>query len=641
MIAGEAATCTFTNTSTASIEICKEIEPPDASTWNFTVTGPSGGAVGPLADGQCQTLMNQTPGSYTVAETTQANYSTAVNCGGNGSEADADLTFALSPGENAVCTFTNTANAGSIQICKDVVPNDASTWNFTVGGPSAGVAGPLGDGQCQTLTNRTPGSYTVTETTQAGYTASVNCGPNGNNGTATITFTVSPGEAASCTFTNTAQTGSIQVCKEIVPPDASTWNFSVAGPTAGSAGPLGDGQCQTLANRVAGSYTITETTQSGYTTAVACNGDNGADSDANITFALAPGENAVCTFTNTAVPASIQVCKNVEPTDASTWNFTVTGPSGGPVGPLGDGQCQTLSNRTPGGYTITETTQLGYATTVDCGANGSDTDANITFTLTAGEAAACTFTNTGIGSIQICKEIEPPDASTWNFTVAGPTAGIAGPLGDGQCQTLSNRTAGNYTVTETTQVGYTTTVNCGPNGSDTDNNITFALSAGETASCTFTNTANPVLSTEEFLVYKDFTDNNAMDVTVSLQCTSGTVVQDDPSASETDAGNFTVEDALPGTTCTASEIVPGGYVGNESACVNVLLTVGSCTIVNEPATNEGGGTPNPVGGEAGLIDAEPPSSSGSQGAIIALTAMGLAGLAGAVWAMSRRRAVTE
>ena len=79
-------------------------------------------------------------GSYTVAETTQAGYSTSVNCGANGSNATNSIIFTLDPGENAVCTFTNTAAPGSIQVCKNVVPDgDTSEWDFTVAGPTPGT----------------------------------------------------------------------------------------------------------------------------------------------------------------------------------------------------------------------------------------------------------------------------------------------------------------------------------------------------------------------------------------------------------------------------------------------------------------------------------------------------------------------
>ena len=125
-------------------------------------------------------MTNQVSGSYTVAETTQPGYTTSVNCGANGSEGDADITFTVSPGENASCTFTNTGTA-SVQVCKDVVPGDASTWTFTLAGPTGGVSPALGDTQCHTFGNRAPGAYTLTEATQANYTTSVNCGPNGSD----------------------------------------------------------------------------------------------------------------------------------------------------------------------------------------------------------------------------------------------------------------------------------------------------------------------------------------------------------------------------------------------------------------------------------------------------------------------------
>ena len=257
--------------------------------------------------------------------------------------------------------------------------------------------------------------------------------------------------------------GTIEICKDVVPNDAGAteWDFTVTGPTPGSVNNLNDTECDVLINRAAGQYTVAETTQTGYTTTVNC-GANGSDTDANITFALSEGEAAQCTFTNTST-ASIQVCKDVVPNDGGTtdWDFTLTGPTSGSANDLSDTECFTFGNRTPGSYTLTEGTQAGYLTSVNCGANGSDSDGNITFTLSAGEQASCTFTNTKLGTIQICKDVVPNDASTWNFTVGGPTPGAAGPLGDGGCQTLTNRAAGSYTITETTQAGYVTTVNCG------------------------------------------------------------------------------------------------------------------------------------------------------------------------------------
>ena len=291
-----------------------------------------------------------------------------------------------------------------------------------------------------------------------------------------------------------------------MPNDASTWNFTVGGPTPDNAGPLADGACQVLADRASGSYTITETTQAGYSTTVNC-GPNGSDTDNAITFTLDNGESASCTFTNTKL-GTIQVCKDVVPNDASTWNFTVTGPTPGNAGPLGDDGCQTLTNRAAGSYTVTETTQAGYDATVNCGVNGSDTDNNITFQLDAGENASCTFTNTKRGTIQVCKDVVPNDggATVWDFTVTGPSDGAVNGLADGGCQTLTNQIPGQYTISETVQGGYTASVNCAPNGSDIDSDITFTLDPGENASCTFTNSLITIGG--QFIVNKDFVPNN-------------------------------------------------------------------------------------------------------------------------------------
>jgi hypothetical protein len=50
-------------------------------------------------------------------------------------------------------------------------------------------------------------------------------------------------------------------------------------------------------------------------------------------------------------------------------------------------------------------------------------------------------------------------------------------------------------------------------------------------------------------------------------------------ASESAPAVFTINGALPGATCTATETVPAGYVANQAGCVGVPLG-SSCTITN-------------------------------------------------------------
>jgi hypothetical protein len=100
-------------------------------------------------------------------------------------------------------------------------------------------------------------------------------------------------------------------------------------------------------------------------------------------------------------------------------------------------------------------------------------------------------------------------------------------------------------------------------------------------SCTITNTLGLLGGT--ITVNKDFIPNNAATVSISLSCTSGTVAATPLGASEASPGVFNLIGASPGTSCTAVEAVPAGYVATQTDCLSVALN-GSCTIVNTQAT---------------------------------------------------------
>jgi hypothetical protein len=88
-------------------------------------------------------------------------------------------------------------------------------------------------------------------------------------------------------------------------------------------------------------------------------------------------------------------------------------------------------------------------------------------------------------------------------------------------------------------------------------------------------------STDSFMVFKDFSDNNTSSVSVSLNCSSGSVSNSPQWASEASPAVFTIDGAAPGATCTAVESVPSGYSANASECRSVpLLAVGGCEIFN-------------------------------------------------------------
>ena len=83
-----------------------------------------------------------------------------------------------------------------------------------------------------------------------------------------------------------------------------------------------------------------------------------------------------------------------------------------------------------------------------------------------------------------------------------------------------------------------------------------------------------------FTVAKDFSDDSSAGVTMSLTCTSGVVTPPTATATETIPASFTVSGYLGAPTCTATESAPPGYTPDQTGCVGVLLTTGTCTIVN-------------------------------------------------------------
>jgi hypothetical protein len=131
-----------------------------------------------------------------------------------------------------------------------------------------------------------------------------------------------------------------------------------------------------------------------------------------------------------------------------------------------------------------------------------------------------------------------------------------------------------------------------------------------------------------FNVSKNFSDSNPGDVTIELDCTSGSVSVEDPTANEVDSANFSVTGFASGTTCDASENpVPAGYSDTTGdACTEVGITQAlesGCTIQNtqnpvqitveKEYTDGAAGTVNvdmDCGGQGTLDAASKPASPG-------------------------------
>jgi plastocyanin len=188
----------------------------------------------------------------------------------------------------------------------------------------------------------------------------------------------------------------------------------------------------------------------------------------------------------------------------------LTNPSGDPAqfqftgdasGTIGDGQTIVVSGLAPGTYSSTEQVPSGWKlsslTCDDSDSTGDTSTATATFQLQAGETVTCTFTDAKTGTLIVKKKTVPAGAST-QFAFTGDASGS---IGDGQSITVSGLLPGTYTSQEQVPSGWKLTgLTCDDSDSTGDlgsATATFRIAAGETVTCTFTDT-----KTGKIIVYK-------------------------------------------------------------------------------------------------------------------------------------------
>jgi len=176
---GETVTCTFTNIKRGSIAVAKVSVPAGLSDlFSF-----SGDLNGQIASGGQLTNLSVQPGQYSVTESdpTAAGFKLeSVGCDDGNSTGDGDsrtATFNVEPGENVICTFTN--STGAILVTKEAKNKSLGSGLH----PQSGVEFTLSGGHLGTpLSNNTDSngevcydrlvpdqSYDVTETVPNGY----------------------------------------------------------------------------------------------------------------------------------------------------------------------------------------------------------------------------------------------------------------------------------------------------------------------------------------------------------------------------------------------------------------------------------------------------------------------------------------
>ena len=301
-------------------------------------------------------------------------------------------------------------------------------------------------------------------------------------------------------------------------------------------------------------------------------------------FTIQPGQDIICTITNTRL-ASVTIKKVTNPaeTDAATatsFSFSQTFDGTGNFSLIHNGT-KTFSNVAIGaaktviesdptpGYDLSSIVCTGAATYT-----GTVATRTLSVTPAAGETITCTFTNTKRGTVTIKKVTDPAEsgatATSFTFSQTFDATGNFSLIHNGT-KTFSNIVPGTAkTVVESDPTpGYDlTSIVCTGAATYTGTVATRTLSvtpaAGETITCTFTNTKRGKITIvkDDQNPEKDPTD---FSFTTTGDGLSGFPLDDD-------------DDATLSNTKVFSNLVPGGSrVITEGANTSWDLTAINCT----------------------------------------------------------------
>ena len=412
----------------------------------------------------------------------------------------------------------------------------------------------------------------VVETVQPGYAViAANCiavgnGPLGtwNNGNAVNSITLGVLDIAQCTFINSLQKPFV-VNKDFQPNNAASVNVTLSCAT-GTIAPVGP---TPVSESSAGNFTVTGYTGDPVCTATESPIPAGYDSSGTCSATLNAGS---CTIVNVLRTATINVAKDFSDNNVADVNIAVACTSGTVTPNDTTASEADTANFTVSGFNLGTTCNASES--VPAGYTGNQTNCQ-NLAISPGGTTNCTMVNTLNSAMFTVNKDFTPDNFVISVTItvtctSGTVAPASAPAMEGSPAvfTITGFTAGaTCTATESAPPGY--------NGNQSGC-ANVAIVPGGSHSCTIFNTA----VTATFLVNKDFDDNNAMSVTVSLTCTSGTVSPSSASASESSPANFTVFAYVGSPTCTATETIPAGYNSSGTCSGPLLPATGQCTITN-------------------------------------------------------------
>ena len=330
----------------------------------------------------------------------------------------------------------------TITIIKDADPNAAQDFAYTTTGGLVPATFSLDDDSDNTLSNTqifsvNPGTFSVTESAAPSGWAftSVSCTSSGtgtstttNAQTANITIGANGGGAVTCTFTNSLQTAHLTLVKTVINDNGGAKVVSDF-PLFISGTPATSGVSYEL---LAGSYTASETTQTGYAASAW-----GTDCSAAGTITLLPGDDKTCTITNNDIAPKLIVIKHVindGPGNPGTkvaadFSITVTATSPSPATFPGAESPGTNVALNVGSYSVAEGAHSGYIVTYSADCTGTiDIGQTKTCTITNDDIAKSVVTDSSLCTFDVDNGLQgnqfrllfTPDTTAWKLNASNP-----------------------------------------------------------------------------------------------------------------------------------------------------------------------------------------------------------------------------
>ena len=494
---GTTVTCTIYNEA-SELVVGKRGQGDSTALFPISVTGQSSFSLG-LGDDSA--VFAYAPGtmvdiSETLPPGNPAWQAVGVECKddfGTGSVVassnDGSVSVDTVAGDRIVCLITNTQD-GQITVVKKVINDDGGT----LGIPDF----PLflnSDPVTSHLVNYVPaGTYTASETSQTGYTASGPvCVDDDTSQAVSHPVNLSPGQAVTCTITNDDNPGTLTLLKKVTSLSGGSasdteWTLSADGPTSIS-GVEDDGSI-TNAGVPAGDYDLSESNGPfGWQQLGDWNCFGAPINSATVTVGL--GENVTCEVTNTDIAPLLTLVKVLDIQhggNATLDDFILTATGPPTISGVTGHPDVTNAPVDTGSYTLSESGPPGYTQVGDWNCLGGSFTGPDQIELGPGEQATCTVTNTDsppeLIVVKVVENNHGGDAVAGDFQLY--VEGVPVDQNSAVPGIVANTS---YTVTEDQEPGYTQVGDVVCEDNDTSQAVTHpvTLAEGQSVTCTITN----------------------------------------------------------------------------------------------------------------------------------------------------------